>query len=159
MVVLKHLPIGKLYLAGRCLTLVLLAFLLIHAVIYDVYKFGYIRFTKGKKAVLLSILYSGIVIAVNIGFIWWAVQPVVNGTMFSNWVERNIDKSYNVLLGLGRFLLVLSVILLFMSGMRQLIAKEEKRWLKRQMEKEKCQQPIDEDDEVTKKLIEEETEK
>ena len=134
MVVLKHLPIGKLYLAGRCLMLVLLAFLLIHAVIYAVYKFSYIRFTKGKKAVLLYILYSGIVIAVNIGFIWWAVQPVVNGTMFCNWVERNIDKSYNVLLGLGMFLLVLSVILLFMSGMRQLIAEKEKRWLKRQEE-------------------------
>ena len=53
MVVLKHLPIGKLYLVGRCLMLVLLAFLLIHAVIYAVYKFGYIRFTKGKKAVLV----------------------------------------------------------------------------------------------------------
>ena len=55
--------------------------MLIHAVIYAVYKFGYIRFTKGKKAVLLYILYSGIVIAINIGFIWWAVQPVLNGTM------------------------------------------------------------------------------
>lgn len=99
--------------------------MLIHAVIYAVYKFSYIRFTKGKKAVLLYILYSGIVIAVNIGFIWWAVQPVVNGTMFCNWVERNIDKSYNVLLGLGMFLLVLSVILLFMSGMRQLQKKKK----------------------------------
>lgn len=128
--------------------LVLLAFLLIHAVIYAVYKFGYIRFTKGKKAALLYILYIGIAIAVNIGFIWWAVQPVMNGTMFRNWVERNIDKSYNVLLGLGSFLLVLSVILLFMSGMSQLI-----------VEKEKCQQPTDKDDEVTKNMIEGEAEK
>lgn len=45
--------------------------------------------------------------------------------MFRNWVERNIDKSYNVLLGLGMFLLVLSVILLFMSGMRQLQKKKK----------------------------------
>ena len=71
-----------------------------------------------------------------------------NGTMFRNWVERNIDKSYNVLLGLGSFLLVLSVILLFMSGMSQLI-----------VEKEKCQQPTDKDDEVTKNMIEGEAEK
>ena len=139
--------------------LVLLAFLLIHAVIYAVYKFGYIRFTKGKKAALLYILYIGIAIAVNIGFICWAVQPVVNGTMFRNWLERNIDKSYNVLLGLGSFLLVLSVILLFMSGMSQLIVEKEKRRLKRQMEKEKCQQPTDKDDEVTKNMIEGEAEK
>lgn len=130
-VVLKHLPIGKLYFVGICLMLV---FLLIHAVIYAVYKFGYIRFTKGKKAVLLQILYVGVVIAVSIGFIWWAVQPVANGTMFRNRVERNIDKSYNVILGLGSFLIVLSVILLFMIGMRQLIAEKEKSWLKRQEE-------------------------
>ena len=113
--------------------LVLLAFLLIHAVIYAVYKFGYIRFTKGKKAALLYILYIGIAIAVNIGFIWWAVQPVVNGTMFRNWVERNIDKSYNVLLGLGSFLLVLSVILLFMSGCRKRKKKVETANGKRKM--------------------------
>ena len=79
--------------------------------------------------------------------------------MFRNWVERNIDKSYNVLLGLGSFLLVLSVILLFMSGMSQLIVEKEKRRLKRQMEKEKCQQPTDKDDEVTKNMIEGEAEK
>ena len=64
-----------------------------------------------------------------------------------------------MLLGLGSFLLVLSVILLFMSGMSQLIVEKEKRRLKRQMEKEKCQQPTDKDDEVTKNMIEGEAEK
>ena len=76
------------------------------------------------------ILYIGIMIAVNIGFILQAVQPVVNGTMFRNWVERNIDKSYNVLLGLG--------IRLFSACFKCHTADCEKikKKLKRQNEKE-----------------------